>query len=85
MLATIPTEVLIAIIPIVLLELALTLYALYDWFKQGSRLENRYVWLIVILIINLLGPLLYFWLAPRENLDFLANDEPSDKYERDLR
>ena len=76
---TIPTEVLIAIIPIALFELVLTLYALYDWFKQGSKLESRYVWLLLILALNIIGPLLYFWKAPRENLDFLADNGASDK------
>lgn len=76
---TIPTEFLIALIPIAIFEFALTLYALYDWFKQGSKLESRYVWLLLILALNIIGPLLYFWKAPRENLDFLEYGEPSDK------
>ena len=66
---TIPIEVIYALIPIVLLELALTIFALYDWYKQGQGLENRYIWLIVILILNLIGPILYFWKAPRDSLD----------------
>ena len=66
---TIPIEVIYALIPIVLLELALTIFALYDWYKQGQGLENRYIWLIVILVLNLIGPILYFWKAPRDSLD----------------
>ncbi len=66
---TISTDILIALIPIILLELFLTLYALFDWIKQGSRLENRYIWLILILVINIIGPLFYFWKAPRDTLD----------------
>ena len=67
---SIPNEIIIALIPVILLQLVLTIYALYDWFKQGSRLENRYLWLILILAMSLVGPLLYFWKAPRESLDF---------------
>lgn len=70
---SIPTELLIAIIPIALLELALTIYALIDWIKQGSKLENRYLWLILILFINLIGPIVYFWKAPRESSDQYSN------------
>ena len=66
---TIPIELIYALLPIVLLELALTIFALYDWFKQGAGLENRYIWLLVILLLNLIGPLLYFWKAPRDSLD----------------
>ena len=66
---TIPTEIIIALIPVILLEFALLIYALIDWFKQGPGLENRYVWLLVILALNIIGPILYFWKAPRESLD----------------
>ena len=66
---SIPTELLIAIIPIALIELGLTIYALIDWLKQGSRLENIYLWLFLILFLNLIGSIIYFWKAPRESLD----------------
>lgn len=69
MLRTIPMEFIIALIPIILLEIALMIYALYDWFKQGPELENRFIWLIVIVLISTIGPLFYFWKAPRDTLD----------------
>ena len=50
-------------------DTGLTIFALYDWYKQGQGLENRYIWLIVILVLNLIGPILYFWKAPRDSLD----------------
>ncbi len=67
---TIPIEFIIALIPVILLEFGLLIYALYDWFKQGPGLENRYIWLLIILAGNLVGPILYLWKAPRESLDF---------------
>ena len=66
--STIPIEFLYALIPIALIQIVLELYALYDWLKQGSRLENRFVWLILIFVLGIIGPLIYFWKAPRESL-----------------
>lgn len=66
---TIPTELLLAFIPIVLVEFSLLLYALYDWIKQGVGLENRYIWLLLIFAISFLGPIIYFLKAPRDTLE----------------
>lgn len=62
-------EMLMALVPIVLLQLSLTLYGLYDWLKQRENLENKFVWLIVIILISFIGPIVYFLMAPRESLD----------------
>ena len=66
---TIHIEVIYAVLSIDIIELGLQLYALYDWIKQGSKLENRFVWLLVIFLLGIIGPIVYFWKAPRENLD----------------
>lgn len=66
---TISTELLIALIPVILLEFSLLLYALYDWIKQGPSLENRFIWLILILGISVVGPVIYFLIAPRDSID----------------
>lgn len=66
---TLSNEIWLALVPIILIELSLTLYGLYDWLKQRKSLENKYVWLALILFISTIGPILYFLLAPRESQD----------------
>ena len=66
---TLSNEILLALIPIVLIQLTLTFYGLYDWLKQRKSLENRYIWLVLIVLISFIGPILYFLLAPRESMD----------------
>lgn len=63
------TEYLPFLIPLVLVELGLFLYALvhilkHDHYKTG----NRTMWLIVIiLLMNLIGPILYLILGREED------------------
>lgn len=62
-------EYLPLLIPIVIVELALWIYALihilkHDHYKHG----NRVIWLIVILLgSNLIGPLLYLMIGKEED------------------
>ena len=58
-----------ALIPLVIIQLALLIYGVYDWIKQGESLDNRFLWLLLILFISFAGPIIYFLLAPRESRD----------------
>jgi hypothetical protein len=53
------------IIPVVVIELILLVAALLDWLKRPN-LSNRWVWLAVILILNLFGPIIYFLFARKD-------------------
>ena len=66
-------EILIAIIPLLILELLLIVIALRDWLKKDNQnMENRYLWLLAIFLLNGIGPIVYFLAAPRNatELDF---------------
>ena len=48
------------LIPIFLIELALLIVALLDLSKrQKVRGESKVVWVLIIIFINLIGPILY--------------------------
>ena len=51
------------LIPVVIIQLILTVTALLDWLKQPHLRGNRWVWLAVILFVNLFGPIIYFLFA----------------------
>ena len=54
------------LIPIVLLEMALMIAALLDLRKQPAIRGPKWGWVLVIVLINFIGPLLYFVLAREE-------------------
>jgi len=48
------------LIPIALLELGLAIAALVDIFRREKTKGPKWVWVIVVLVFNLLGPIAYF-------------------------
>jgi len=55
------------LIPVLLIQLTLLVAALYDLTRPGRRVkgDSKVVWALIIIFVQLLGPILYF-LAGRE-------------------
>ena len=55
------------LVPLVLVELGLLAFALYDLIKRKRvRGGNKWVWGIIIVVVEFLGPILYFVLGREE-------------------
>ncbi len=56
------------IIPILVIQLGLLLVALYDLTRPGRRVKggSKVVWALIIIFVNLLGPILYFLIGRDE-------------------
>jgi hypothetical protein len=48
------------LIPIILLQLGLMVAALIDVIKREKTKGPKWVWIVVIVFVNLLGPIIYF-------------------------
>ncbi|MGZ8501502.1 MAG: ATP-binding cassette domain-containing protein, partial [Candidatus Limnocylindrales bacterium] len=61
--------------PLVVLEIGLALWALWDLTRPGRRVrgESRLMWGVIILLISLIGPILYFVVGRQEGT---AEPEP---------
>lgn len=47
-------------IPIILIQLGLQIYSLIDLYKREKvRFDNKLIWVLIILILNLFGPIIY--------------------------
>jgi hypothetical protein len=62
------TTLVLLVSPLIVLQIALQFYALYDVMKRSRFRETTttVMWVLIILVFNLLGPILYFVLAQRE-------------------
>ena len=60
-------QVLALLLPILLIQLGLVIAALFDLEKEERRVRggSKLVWALVIVFLNIFGPILYF-LAGRE-------------------
>jgi hypothetical protein len=48
------------LIPIILIELGLMIAALVDLIRRPQTRGPKWVWVLVIFLINLVGPIVYF-------------------------
>ena len=51
------------LVPILIIQLALIVVALRDLMRRPAVRGEKWMWVIVIVFLNLLGPILYFALA----------------------
>jgi hypothetical protein len=63
----IPTQILLLLLPLILIQLVLMVYALIDLLRPERAVKggNKLIWGIVIVLVSTLGPLIYL-LAGRE-------------------
>jgi len=58
-------QVVLLILPIVAVELGLILFAIRDLLKPERRVRggNKVVWALIIIVLNLVGPIAYFMIG----------------------
>lgn len=54
------------LIPIILLELGLAIFALLDLSRREHVNGPKWMWVLIVLFIQLIGPILYFTLGRRD-------------------
>ena len=59
------TQIVLLILPIVVVELGLILFAIRDLLRPERRVRggNKMVWALVIIVLNLVGSILYFMIG----------------------
>lgn len=57
------------LIPLIVLELALVVFGLYDLTRPDRRVkgDNKWIWALVIVFVNFFGPLIYFLFGREED------------------
>ncbi|MBF8285713.1 MAG: transcriptional regulator [Chloroflexi bacterium RBG_16_63_12] len=48
------------LIPILILQLALMIFALVDLIRRERTKGPKWLWALIIVFVNLIGPILYF-------------------------
>jgi hypothetical protein len=62
------SDILLLLVPVLVIQLGLIVLALYDLLKPERRVkgDNKLVWGLIIVFINLIGPILYFVVGREE-------------------
>jgi hypothetical protein len=59
-------EILPFLIPIAILQLVLVVAALVDLLRRERTRGPKWVWLLIIVFVNFIGPIVYFMLGREE-------------------
>ena len=51
------------LVPLVILDLGLRLFAFLDLFKRERVKGTKWVWALIVLLVGFIGPILYFVLG----------------------
>jgi hypothetical protein len=54
------------LIPVILIELGLMITALVDLIRRAQTRGPKWVWALVILLVNFIGPIIYFVAGRKE-------------------
>lgn len=54
------------LIPVIVLEIGLMVWALVDISKRERVKGNKVIWILVVVLINLIGPIVYFLFGREE-------------------
>jgi hypothetical protein len=56
------------LVPILVIQFGLLVWALYDLTRPTRRVkgDNKLVWALIIIFVNLIGPILYFLVGREE-------------------
>ena len=56
------SNMLLLIVPILVIQLGLLIWGLYDLTRPERRVrgDNKIIWALVIIFINIVGPVVYF-------------------------
>ncbi len=67
----IPVELLLLAIPLIVVQLVLMVLGLWDLTRPGRRVrgDSRALWALIIVLVNLVGPLIYFAVGREERED----------------
>ncbi|MUV38701.1 Negative regulatory protein YxlE [Lentibacillus sp. JNUCC-1] len=60
------SNLLLMLLPIVIIQLILMIVALVDWVKADETNGPKWMWLLIILLVNLIGPIAYFIFGRRQ-------------------
>ncbi len=54
------------LIPILIIQIGLQIWALIDLYRQPVSKGPKWIWVLVILLLEILGPVVYFLFGKRE-------------------
>lgn len=59
-------EMILMILPLVFIQLGLAIYCIVKIVREGVQNLNKWLWIVICLFMNLLGPILFFTIGRKK-------------------
>lgn len=59
------TTLLLALLPVLIIQLGLMIFTLLDLMKNPNPNGSKWMWAVIIVVINIIGPILYLVIGRR--------------------
>lgn len=59
------SKLLLLLLPVLIIQLGLVIFALADLVKIPHTNGPKWMWVVVIVVVNIIGPILYFIIGRR--------------------
>ena len=59
----------LVVVPFLIIQVGMMLFALYDLFQEDRRVrgDSKAMWALIIFLVNVIGPLIYFFVGRDES------------------
>ncbi|MGM8366009.1 PLDc N-terminal domain-containing protein [Virgibacillus sp. W0181] len=61
------TDLFMILAPLIIIQLILLITALVDLVKRAHTLGPKWLWVIIIIFVNIIGPILYFVIGRKDS------------------
>jgi hypothetical protein len=62
------SQILVLVTPLIALQLGLQVFCLIKIFKQGTENLNKIAWAIIVVLVNLFGPLAFLLFGRKKGI-----------------
>ncbi|HSJ38019.1 MAG TPA: PLDc N-terminal domain-containing protein [Planococcus sp. (in: firmicutes)] len=59
------SKLVLMLLPVILIQLALMIFALVDLIRTPYTNGPKWMWGVIIIVVNIIGPILYFVIGRR--------------------
>lgn len=63
-------EIILMLLPIIIIQISLAVYCIIKILKEGVEIGNQTIWIVIVSILNLIGPILFLIIGRKKNVEY---------------
>jgi len=63
------TDLILMVLPLLVIQFGLAIFCVVKIFKEGVQNLNKWIWLVICLFCNLIGPVIFLIIGRKSTID----------------